>query len=348
MTWTSQTSGPGRVEHSSRSRRPDSTGRDDVGRQAIGLRHAADIRQRLAGAAIAADARLAEEGGLRRANRGVAVVVQHEERDRELQACDGFEFLDVELEPAVAVDADGTAPAAGEACADGGRNAEAHRAEGGGVKDPLPVLDAQRQQEELDAAAGTARHDVVVWPQLVGQDVGEVIDADGPSGARCSGSTRGYLAFQAAHCSRHCQAVASGRISERRASSARMKAPASAQIFVLHRAAELRQLRRVDVDHHLVRVPGEVFGIEAGDDAVETRADREQEIAVLNGEVRAARRDGAGPADEQRMVIADQIDREPCRLERNVRAPRPARGTPSPRAPVGCRCRRAAADARSG
>ena len=61
-----------------------------------------------------------------------------------------------------------------------------------------------------------------------------------------------------------------------------------------------------------------LLGSIAGDDAIEARADREQEIAVLQREVRAARRHRAGPADEQWCSSAMRSMASQVRLERNV------------------------------
>ena len=70
----------------------------------------------------------------------------------------------------------------------------------------------------------------------------------------------------------------------------------------------------------LMRRTGELLGGEAGHDAIETGADRQQKIAVLHGEVRAAGSDPAGPADEQRMLVGDHIDRQPGGFDRNIQS----------------------------
>ncbi len=44
---------------------------------------------------------------------------------------------------------------------------------------------------------------------------------------------------------------------------------------------EFRQLRRVDVDDHLVRGSGQLFGRVSGDGKIQSRANCQQEIAVL-------------------------------------------------------------------
>ena len=98
----------------------------------------------------------------------------------------------------------------------------------------------------------------------------------------------------------------------------------------------------------LCACPAKRLGIEAGNHAIEPRADRQQEIAVLNREVRAAGSHDSGPADEQRVVICDQIDGEPGRLERNIQHVEQLAELRSVRVPAGCRCRRAAAAGPSG
>src|SRR5579864_1426827 len=78
---------------------------DDVSRDTISLGDLPNIRQRLACAAIAAYARLSEEALLGSANRRIAIVVKDKKLDRQLHSRNGLEFLDVELEAAVSVNA---------------------------------------------------------------------------------------------------------------------------------------------------------------------------------------------------------------------------------------------------
>src|ERR1035441_4441393 len=59
-----------------------------------------------AGGGVRADLRLAEVGLLRSADGSISIVVEHEELDRQLQPPHRLQFLDVELETAIAVHQD--------------------------------------------------------------------------------------------------------------------------------------------------------------------------------------------------------------------------------------------------
>ena len=137
----------------------------------------AERRQRDAAGRVGAG-QPAEVARLRRADRRVAVVVQHEQLDRQLQPPRRLQFLDVQLQAAVAVDADGAAPPVREAGADQPRQAVAHRAERGRQEQPLPFLQPRRQAEDLDARAGAARHDDVVRRRGLRDRLAEHVRAD--------------------------------------------------------------------------------------------------------------------------------------------------------------------------
>ena len=61
------------------------------------------IRNGEASAAVASNVGSTKIAGLRGANRGVPVVIQNKELDRQLKPEDGLQFLNVELKPAVAI-----------------------------------------------------------------------------------------------------------------------------------------------------------------------------------------------------------------------------------------------------
>src|SRR5216683_229194 len=99
---------------------------------------------------------------LARPDRGVAVVVDDEELDRQVEANDRFQLLDVQLKAAVAVDADRPLPTAREAPADAGGKPEPHRAQAAGAEQTLPLLHGEREPERVDADTGAAGDDQVV------------------------------------------------------------------------------------------------------------------------------------------------------------------------------------------
>src|ERR1035437_3285068 len=78
--------------------------------------------------------------------------------------------------------------------------------------------------------------------------------------------------------------------------------------FSAHRIAHFGQFRRIDFDHDFVRSRRESLRVEAGDDAIETSADGEQKIAILDREVGASGRDGTGAAREKPMIVPDEVD----------------------------------------
>ena len=104
---------------------------------------------------------LAEVGCLRGADGGVAVVVEDEELDGELEAVDGLELLDVEHEAAVAIDGDDFAAGVGDGDGDGHGDGVAHGAEAGGVVEALRVQGGAGEEVDLDAGAGVADDEAV-------------------------------------------------------------------------------------------------------------------------------------------------------------------------------------------
>ena len=68
-----------------------------------------------------------EEIRFGRADRKIAAIVQHEDLDRKLVMPDGLQFLDVELDAAIARQADHALPIARKRRPDGGRQIMAHR-----------------------------------------------------------------------------------------------------------------------------------------------------------------------------------------------------------------------------
>ena len=125
-----------------------------------------------------------------------------------------------------------------------------------------------------------------------------------------------------------------------------MKAPASAQtarrscVFILPISAG-------SMSTMTLRAPRASRSCE---NAVSTRSSRapddEQEVAVLQREVRAARRDGARSSRKQRMVIGEQIDAQPGRQHRNAEPVDQGQQSLLRTARAERRCRPAAPDAR--
>ena len=120
---------------------------DAVGGETIGLRDFTNVGKGLAGSTITANSRFTEEIGLRCADRRIALVIQHEEFDGQVQARDGLQFLNIELESAVAVHANGVAAIAGDTHADGGCDAKTHGAQRRGMKNALSGLNPQGQEK---------------------------------------------------------------------------------------------------------------------------------------------------------------------------------------------------------
>ncbi len=87
---------------------------------------------------------------------------------------------------------------------------------------------------------------------------------------------------------------------------------------LLQMGMELLKLGRVDVDDDLVRLASEVLRGITGDGHVETRAKHEQEIAVLQSKVGAARSNVAGTSNEGGMIGGNQVRSAPCGYGWNI------------------------------
>src|SRR5438105_9477315 len=123
-----------------------------------------------------------EKVGLRGANGGVTVIVHDKKLDRQVQAGDGLQLLNVELKAAIAIHANGAAPSAGETDADAARNGVPHGAETGGMVNPLAGAGGAGEQKDLNGAAGTAGNHQVVGRGFLPENFGKVIDADAARG----------------------------------------------------------------------------------------------------------------------------------------------------------------------
>ena len=219
-----------------------------------------------------------------------------------LRCANGGQFLNVELEAAVAIHADGSPAPAGQAHADACRQTAKPIAPSPAVWiDALSGARRTGEQENLDAAAGTAGDQQVVRLGFLPDDFGQVIDADAPFGLAMLGAAPPGSASSNRR----------SALSTRRGPSARWRspgaafragnAPASAQIGRVDVRRELADLGRIDIHHHFVRGAGELIGRVAGDGEIQARADAQQEIAILQREVGAARRQRTGTPDKQRI-----------------------------------------------
>ena len=99
---------------------------------------------------------------LGRTYRSVALVVEDEELDREVESTDRFEFLCVHVEAAVAVDSDGAATPAGKTCTYCGSDPEAHCTKPLRVQDALAFGDMEGLHDYLAAGSRTPGHDDVI------------------------------------------------------------------------------------------------------------------------------------------------------------------------------------------
>ena len=222
-----------------------------------------------------------------------------------------------------------------------------HRAKRRSMKDPLPALDPQRQQEELNRAARTSGDDGVSSRQHIRRASPSDTCSrgppacDAPAGRPDSDSSN----------PRSAASTASGLSAESPTLRRKQRAHELARVGLhlrLNRVAHLGQLGGIDIHHHLVSRARESLRRIAGDHAIQARAQRQQKIGILDRKVCAARREGTGPANKQRMVIGNQIDGQPGRPRPECPAPRPAPETPFPPATTECRCRPAASAAPTG
>ncbi len=83
-------------------------------------------------------------------------------------------------------------------------------------------------------------------------------------------------------------------------------------------AVEFGKLRRVHVDHDLLRMTAELRRIMRRHDIVQPCADRDDEIGILHGEIWRAQRNHARFADAEWMVRRDEIGRVPGRHDRDL------------------------------
>ena len=91
---------------------------------------------------------------------------------------DGFELLDVELEAAIAIDADSALIPCRHADRNAGREAEAHGTKPCGMEDTLAGTGGIAKDENLNSGTGTARDHLIFRSDFLAQDFGEVVDAD--------------------------------------------------------------------------------------------------------------------------------------------------------------------------
>src|SRR5688500_11051460 len=83
----------------------------------------------------------------------------------------------------------------------------------------------------------------------------------------------------------------------------------------MNRRLHLRDLRRVDVDHHLRRLARQTLVRIRRERHVEASPDDHETVGVLEREVRAAWRDSARPSEMQRMIVPDEVQSEPRRQD---------------------------------
>src|ERR1017187_2519787 len=129
-----------------------------------------------AGGGVRADLHLAEVGLLRSADGSISIVVEHEELDRQLQPPHRLQFLDVELETAVAVHQDRLPGPGADTNRDRHRQAIAHRTQARGVEDALSAARGARQQKYLNPGARGTGDQLVLLLRFRADNLGEVED----------------------------------------------------------------------------------------------------------------------------------------------------------------------------
>src|ERR1041384_5788796 len=106
--------------------------------------------------------------GLHCGDRGVSTVAQNEKFDGKIEPSYGFEFLDVQLEPAVAVNADSLFTAACQTRSDSAGQPGSHGTKAWSIHDALSQLHTKRLHKNVTTRARTTWHQNVIRRYLFG------------------------------------------------------------------------------------------------------------------------------------------------------------------------------------
>ena len=262
-------------------------------------------------AALGADAdeRIAEDVFLRLADLVVAVVVDDEEFDGQPIRDDGLQFLQVHHDAAVALKAD-DALAARDGGADGSGQAVAHRRDAAVHEEAAALLD------EVRLAADDARRPVgddrdAALGQSAAQSIHESIDVRLARRFLLLGPHDGVLALPPAALREPCP-VFLRLILLRRREKRTHEVRRIGTHGIVDADRRLFQFGGVDVvDDRICRTRPETHVVADLVDAQAT-ADREQQVAVLHGEVARAVAHRAAPAAVVRMPRRDEVDAVPA------------------------------------
>ena len=102
--------------------------------------------------------------------------------------------------------------------------------------------------------------------------------------------------------------------------NASMNSPASASIATSISMSSFVDFGSVNIDDHLACGAGEAARVVGGDDVVQPAADRDQQVAILHGEIRRPQRDDARAADVQRVIPGQQVEGVPGGDHRDLQA----------------------------
>src|ERR1700733_5393295 len=129
------------------------------------------------GFVVAADGRGTEECSLRGTDGSVSAIVEDEELDGQVMLRYRGQLLNVQLEASVTINTNRSTMSARNRSTDAGRDCESHPAQSGGVKHLSPAPEFVRQEEDLNPAARTARHDELIRGNQLGHDLCKMVNA---------------------------------------------------------------------------------------------------------------------------------------------------------------------------
>jgi len=273
---------------------------DGHGGDAVGLGNPAQV-----GTTVTDDRGLlpaAEVHVLELAHHAQAVVVEHDDLDRQPVLHDGVQVLDVDLDAAVPGDGDDRAVRRGLGGAHGRRQGEAHGPHAARDQHALPFF----QPEGLGGPHLVLPHiqgDDVPFRAGGGETLHEQVGIDRPGFGRLHAS--GIFLFVAVDHRQPDGDIRPGSLGE-----LFVKRLQEGFQVALQGDIDLDlglQFDRIDVHMHLLGGPGKGLRAGAGLARVEPRAEDQQEVAVGQGQVAVAVAVGADHAHELRVIVADGV-----------------------------------------
>ena len=88
----------------------------------------------------------------------------------------------------------------------------------------------------------------------------------------------------------------------------------------MDRGPHFANFRWIDVHHHLLCPARQTFRSVSGHGHVQPRSNGHQQVGILQCKIGATRRQGAGASKTERMIIGDEIQTQPGRQRRYVKA----------------------------